>query len=100
MAANTVSHALAEIAWLIPDTCSRRAERTTSSGSVSGRMRLAAEPARKVRELVALRAVRDEIDAGRRVGIDGHAAHVDAFLGPQFAEQAAEGIATQARDIA
>ncbi len=48
---------------------------------------------------MTLRAVRDEIDAGRRVGIDCHATHVDAFLGPQFAEQATEGIAAQTRDV-
>ncbi len=46
-AANTASHAVAEIAWLMPDACSSRAARIIGSGRCSGRMRLAAEPARR-----------------------------------------------------
>ena len=46
IAANTASHAVVEIAWLMPDTCSAPLALITSSGSVAGDIRLAAEPAR------------------------------------------------------
>jgi hypothetical protein len=47
IAANTVSQALALIAWLMPDTCNTLADRITGKGRSDGRMRLAAEPARR-----------------------------------------------------
>ncbi len=47
MAAKQASHAEAEIAWLMPDKCSTFAPRITESGRSAGRMRLAAEPARR-----------------------------------------------------
>ena len=47
IAAKTASQAVAEIAWLIADTCSTFAARSTASGSVAGVIRAAAEPARR-----------------------------------------------------
>jgi hypothetical protein len=47
IAAKTASHADVEIAWLMPDTCSARDARITSSGRFDGASRLAAEPARR-----------------------------------------------------
>ncbi len=47
MAANTVSQALPLIAWLIPETCSKRVPRIAFSGSVEGSILDAAEPARR-----------------------------------------------------
>ena len=46
MARNTASQALADIAWLTPETCSMRAPRIAASGTSAGPMRLAALPAR------------------------------------------------------
>ena len=47
MAANTVSQALALMAWLMPDTCRYFAPRIRSAGRSAGVMRLAALPARR-----------------------------------------------------
>ena len=47
MAAKTVSQALPLIAWLIPETCSMRVPRITSSGSVDGSILDAADPRRR-----------------------------------------------------
>ena len=46
-AASTASQAEAEIAMLMPEACTQRAPRIRSSGSCAGRIRLAAEPARR-----------------------------------------------------
>ena len=53
----------------------------------------------QIGELVAGRAVRHEIDAGRRARIRRHAASVDAFVGPQAQERAAERVVADARDV-
>ena len=53
----------------------------------------------KVAELVAAGPVGDEVDAGIRVGIDRHAAAVDALAIPQREELAAESIVTEPRDV-
>ena len=46
-ACRTESHASREIAMLIPEACTKRALRITLIGKSCGRMRLAAEPARR-----------------------------------------------------
>ena len=100
IAANTVSQALALIAWLIPDTCStgrrsnhrqRKIRRAHAAGRGTGA---------KIAELVAIGAVGDKVDAGIGVGVDRHAAGIDALLLPELEELAAERIVAQARDVA
>ena len=43
--------------------------------------------------------MRDEVDAGRRIGIDADSRRVHAFASPQVQEVAAERIVAQPRDV-
>ncbi len=53
----------------------------------------------KVAEFVAAAPVGHEVDAGRRLGIDSHAARVDALALPETEKFSTEGIVAQAREI-
>ena len=98
-AAKTLSHALALIAWLMPDTCSTFAIADHVQRQIGRTHAARRRTGAKVAELVAAIAVGHEIDAGGRVWIGAHAADVDALALPELEEFPPEGIVAQPRDV-
>ena len=94
-----MSQALALIAWLMPDTCRTRPRADHVERKVVRTHACRGGSGAQIAELVAVRPMRDEVDAGGRVGIDPHTARIDALALPQFEEHASEGIVAEARDV-
>ncbi|CAN0621223.1 protein of unknown function [Burkholderia multivorans] len=87
-----------------------RADRETDARQVQhlrGRERVERQVVRRIAarrgtraqiiELMAVRPVRDEIDAGRRAAIDAHPGRLDALAAPQFDQQLAEMVVADRR---
>ena len=102
MASKAVSQAPAEIASEMPDRCRKRGLADQLGRRAGQPLRCHAAGGRvgaQVAELMALAAVGHEIDAGVAGAGGAHTAGVDAFLGPQLQQQAAEVVGADAGQV-